>query len=153
MPCGRFAGRLCEAATADVFTGPCISNAEVFITGNQAVMAWKVNQGTWKGTDLSGLCVAAAVRGTTTFSADQPDKAVAVLIVDQKAKFATARSPDQDGTRAGGARLGNVVAVKTAQMSLKLENHEISAADQPTALTVCRTLPGPRSGQPAWPIS
>ena len=68
-------GDYVEARTADVFTGPCISNSEVFITGNQAVMAWKVNQGSWKGTDLSGLCVAAAVRGTTTFSEDQPDKA------------------------------------------------------------------------------
>ena len=78
-------GDYVEARTADVFTGPCISNAEVFITGSQAVMAWKVNQGSWKGTDLTGLCVAAAVRGTTTFSEDQPEKAVAIMIVDQKA--------------------------------------------------------------------
>jgi len=41
--------------------------------------------GVWQGTDLSGLCVAAAVRGTTTFSEDQPAQAAAVLIVDQKA--------------------------------------------------------------------
>ena len=33
-------GDYVEARTADVFTGPCISNAEVFITGSQAVMAW-----------------------------------------------------------------------------------------------------------------
>ena len=78
-------GDYVEARTADVFTGPCISNAEVFISGSEAVMAWKIKQGSWKGTDLSGLCVAAAVRGTTTFSEDQPDKAAAVLIVDQKA--------------------------------------------------------------------
>ena len=90
-------GDYVEARTADVFTGPCISNAEVFISGSQAVMAWKVNQGTWKGTDLSGLCVAAAVRGTTTFSEDQPDKAVAVMIVDQKATPRAARSPGEDG--------------------------------------------------------
>ena len=84
-------GDYVEARTADVFTGPCISNAEVFIYGSEAVMAWKVNQGDWKGTDLSGLCVAAAVRGTTTFSEDQPDKAAAVLIVDQKATRCSAK--------------------------------------------------------------
>src|SRR5947209_19439201 len=68
-------GDYVEERTAGVFTGPCISNAEVFITGSQAVMAWKVNQGSWKGTDLRGVCVAAAVQATTTLSEDQPDKA------------------------------------------------------------------------------
>src|SRR3954466_15451690 len=78
-------GDYVEARTADVFTGPCFSNAEVFIYGNQAVMAWKVTEGSWDGSDLAGLGVAAAVRGTTTFSEDKPDLAQAVLIVDQKA--------------------------------------------------------------------
>ncbi len=78
-------GDYVEARTADVFTGPCFSNAEVFIYGNHAVMAWKVTEGSWKGVDLRGLCVAAAVNGTTTFSEDQPEKATAVLIVDSKA--------------------------------------------------------------------
>ena len=78
-------GDYVEARTADVFTGPCFSNAEVFIYGNHAVMAWKVTEGSWNGVDLSGLCVAAAVNGTTTFSEDKPEKATAVLIVDAKA--------------------------------------------------------------------
>src|SRR5277367_6864303 len=78
-------GDYVEARTADVFTGPCFSNAEVFIYGNHAVMAWKVTEGSWKGVDLSGLCVAAAVNGTTTFSEDKPEKAESVLIVDSKA--------------------------------------------------------------------
>lgn len=122
-------GDYVEARTADVFTGPCISNAEVFIYGSEAVMAWKVNQGDWTGTDLSGLCVAAAVRGTTTFSEDQPDKAVAVLIVDQKASPLQREALVKMAQELGGARLRNVVAVKTARMSLKLEDHQVSAAD------------------------
>ncbi len=78
-------GDYVEARTADVFTGPCFSNAEVFIYGNRAVMAWKVTEGSWNGVDLRGLCVAAAVDGTTTFTEDQPEKAESVLIVDAKA--------------------------------------------------------------------
>lgn len=107
-------GDYVEARTADVFTGPCISNAEVFITGSQAVLAWKVNQGTWKGTDLSGLCVAAAVRGTTTFSEDQPEKAAAVVIVDEKATPAQRDALVQLAQEMGGARLNHLVAVRTA---------------------------------------
>ena len=46
-------GDYVEARTADVFTGPCFSNAEIFIYGNQAVMAWKVTEGSFNGVDLS----------------------------------------------------------------------------------------------------
>jgi hypothetical protein len=80
-------GDYVEARNADVFTGPCFSNAEILIYGSEAVMAWKVNEGSWKGVDLGGLCVAAAVKGTTTFSADDPDRALAVLIVDAKSSW------------------------------------------------------------------
>jgi hypothetical protein len=126
-------GEYVEARTADVFTGPCISNSEVFINGSEAVMAWKVNRGSWKGTDLSGLCVAAAVRGTTTFSEDRPEKAVAVLIVDEKATPAQRQALAQLAAELGGARLQNITAVKTARMSLKLERHESTVADQATS--------------------
>jgi len=122
-------GDYVEARTADVFTGPCISNAEAFIYGNQAVLAWKVNQGTWKGIDISGLCVAAAIRGTTTFSEDRPDKASTVLIVDAKANTKQREALVQMARELGGARLKNVVAVKATTMSLKLEEHPASAAD------------------------
>jgi hypothetical protein len=122
-------GDYVEARTADVFTGPCISNAEVFVTGNQAVLAWKVNRGAWKGTDISGLCVAAAIRGTTTFSEDQPEKAATVLIVDEKASAKQREALIQMARELGGARLRNVVCVKATRMSLKLEEHPASAAD------------------------
>jgi len=56
-------GDYVEARTADVFTGPCFSNAEVFIYGKQAVMAWKVDEGSYRGVDLGGLSVAAAIQG------------------------------------------------------------------------------------------
>jgi Protein of unknown function (DUF1326) len=122
-------GDYVEARTADVFTGPCISNSEVFTTGDQAVMAWKVSNGTWKGTDLKGLCVAAAVRGTTTFSLDRPDKAQAVVIVDEKATPAQREALVALARELGGARLNRIVEVKAARMALKLEAHEPSVAD------------------------
>ncbi len=80
-----------------MFTGPCFSNAEVFITGKEAVMAWKVTSGSWKGVDLAGLCIAAAVNGSTTFSEDQPEQAAAVLIVDFEGEFPRTRRPDRHG--------------------------------------------------------
>jgi hypothetical protein len=122
-------GDYVEARTADVFTGPCFSNAEVFITGSQAVMAWKVNRGSFDGVDLSGLSVAAAVKGTTTFSEDCPEQAKAVLIVDEKADSRQREALVAMAKTLGGARLRDVVDVRPARISLKIEAHTTSAAD------------------------
>lgn len=116
-------GDYVEARTADVYTGPCFSNAEVFIYGSQAVMAWKVTEGEYQGIDLSGLSVAAAVKGTTTFSEDKPEQALAVLIVDDKADSRQHDALVAMAKALGGARLQNVVAVKTAPIRLKIEAH------------------------------
>jgi hypothetical protein len=116
-------GDYVEARTADVFTGPCFSNAEVFIYGNRAVMAWKVTEGSWNGVDLRGLCVAAAVDGTTTFSEDQPEKAASVLMVDRKADARQREALIAMAKTFGGARLSRIAKITTAHMSLKLETH------------------------------
>ena len=106
-------GDYVEARTADVFTGPCFSNAEVFIVGNRGLMAWKVTAGSWNGVDLSGLCVAAAVEGTTTFSEDQPEKAESVLIVDAKANTRQRQALIELAKSLAGARLSRVAKVMT----------------------------------------
>jgi hypothetical protein len=121
-------GDYVEARTADVYTGPCFSNAEVFIYGNKAVMAWKVTEGSWRGVDLKGLCVAAAVYGTTTFSEDDAERALAVLVVDSKADPRQRDALVEMAKELGGTRLKKIRAVTAARMSLKLEDHADSAA-------------------------
>jgi hypothetical protein len=122
-------GDYVEARNADVFTGPCFSNAEVFIYGKQAVLAWKVNEGSWNGVDLAGLCVAAAVKGETTFSEDKPEKARAVLIVDAAASARQREALIAMAKTFGGARLGHVEAVTTTRMRLTLEDHPTAQGD------------------------
>jgi Protein of unknown function (DUF1326) len=123
-------GDYVEARTADVFTGPCFSNAEVFISGNRAVMAWKVTEGSWNGVDLQGLCVAAAIDGTTTFSQDQPEKADSVLIVDRRADPRQREALVAMAKTLGGARLSRIARVTTSHMSLKLEEHKGAESDR-----------------------
>lgn len=118
---GPIQGNYLEARTADIYTGPCFSNSEVFITGHQALMAWQVQSGEWNGVDLSGLTVAAAVRGTTTFSEDQPTKAQAVLIVDEKATSSQRDALIAMAQSLGGDRLKHIVGVKASPMSLTVE--------------------------------
>jgi hypothetical protein len=122
-------GDYVEARNADVFTGPCFSNAEVFIYGKQAVLAWKVNEGKWNGVELSGLCVAAAVQGETTFSEDDPDKSLAVLIVDSRADERQRAALIDMAKTLGGRRLAHVVRVTVTRMQLKIEDHATDGQD------------------------
>ena len=55
-------GNYVEVRSADVYTGPCFANAEVGLEGKQAILAWRVSQGSWKGVSLDGLSVVAVSR-------------------------------------------------------------------------------------------
>ena len=117
-------GDYLEARTADVFTGPCFSNAEVFVVGDRAVMAWKVTEGTYQGVDLAGLGIAAAVRGTSTFSEDDPEAAQAVLIVDERANSEQRDALIAMAKQLAGDRLSDVAAVRTSAIELTIEDGE-----------------------------
>lgn len=119
-------GDYVEARTADIFTGPCFSNAEVFIYGKQAVAAWKVKKGSFNGVDLSGLTVAAAIKGETTFSEDKPELAQSVIIVDESADSQQRDALIAFAKSMAGKRLQNVVEVRTAPMGLTIESHEMA---------------------------
>jgi Protein of unknown function (DUF1326) len=83
-------GEYLEARTCDVYTGPCFANGEIGLAGKEAVMAWKVDEGTWAGQDLSGLGVALIIRANDTLAFGgtfqvQIDRISAVIVVDEKA--------------------------------------------------------------------
>jgi len=60
---GNISGAYVEARTAEVFTGGCIMNSEAETMGRQAVLAWKVDRGSFNGVSLDGLTVVAALSG------------------------------------------------------------------------------------------
>jgi len=80
-------GSYMEARNADVWVAHCFANSEVGLTGELALMAWKVEQGSWNNVALDGLGVVAVVKASHTlgdpFRTAYPAKAV--LIVDSKA--------------------------------------------------------------------
>ncbi|HTI50802.1 MAG TPA: DUF1326 domain-containing protein [Planctomycetaceae bacterium] len=86
----EISGEYLEARTCDVYTGPCFANGEIGIAGKEAVMAWKVDEGTWAGQDLAGLGVALIVKANDTLGFGgsftvKPDRITAVIVVDEKA--------------------------------------------------------------------
>src|ERR1051325_1076499 len=76
-------GDYMETRSADVYTGQCFANGEVNLVGNEAILAWHVQDGAWDGVQLDGLTVAAAVRAKATLGDPygDPYPAQSVLLV------------------------------------------------------------------------
>lgn len=120
----QISGDYIETRSADVYTGPCVANGEVNLAGDQAILAWRVNQGDWNGVVLNGLSVVGVVKAGATLG-DQynnPYPAKAVLIVDKKA------SPEQQKALVGmaqamaGELLKNVVRVEVAPIEMEVSH-------------------------------
>lgn len=114
-------GDYLEVRSADVYTGPCIANGEVGLVGNEAILAWKVKDGNWNGTDLSGLGVVAVVRARATLGDPYhtPYPAKAVLILDQRASTEQRQALTAFAKSMAGELVANVVRVETAPISLE----------------------------------
>jgi hypothetical protein len=112
-----------ESRSADVYTGQCFANGEVNLTGNQALLAWQVQSGSWNGVRLDGLLVAGAVRARATLGDPygNPFPAKSVILVDQKASTEQREALVAFAKTMGGELLGNVVEVEAAPMSLVIE--------------------------------
>src|SRR5713101_4802640 len=76
-------GDYLETRSADVWTGPCFANSETGLVGREAIMAWRVDRGTWKGVSLDGLSVVGVVKASATlgdpFATPYPAKAVVIV--------------------------------------------------------------------------
>jgi hypothetical protein len=86
----QITGEYLEARTCNVYTGPCFANAEMSLTGKEALMAWKVDKGTWNDVKLDGLGAALILHAQGTLGYDgvfpmQAGKIKSVLLVDEKA--------------------------------------------------------------------
>src|SRR5713101_9516731 len=65
-------GDYVEVRSASVFAGACHFNGEVVTTGRDALMAWKVQRGTWNGTRLDGVRAIAVVSSAANLAEAAP---------------------------------------------------------------------------------
>jgi len=119
-------GDYLEVRSADIYTGPCFANAEVGLTGKEAILAWKIREGDWKGIDLSGLSVVAVVKAKATLgdSYHNPYPAVSVLILDSRANAAQRGALQAFAASMAGSLLDHVVRIDTAPIQLTVEEGE-----------------------------
>ena len=123
---GGIRGDYLEIRTSDVYTGPCFANAEVNLTSREAVIAWKVREGSWQGVNLAGLTVVAVVKAKSTLGDPyaNPYPARSVIIVDAKAEAQQERALVDFARSAGGELLANVVKVRKATIETDFSGEE-----------------------------
>jgi len=123
-------GDYLETRSADVYTGQCFANGEVNLVGNEAILAWHVQSGSWNGVPLKGFTVAAAVRanGTLGDPYESPYPAKAVLLVDDHATPQQQEALVNFAKHMGGELLKNVEQVIPTPMELAINGEHHGAA-------------------------
>lgn len=123
-------GEYLETRSADVYTGQCFANGEVNLVGNEAILAWHVQSGSWDGIPLEGLSIAAAVRanGTLGDPYENPYPAKAVLLVDDQANPQQRAALIRFAKHTGGELLENIEQVVAVPMELVVSNENHGTA-------------------------
>lgn len=78
-------GSYIESRNAEIYASHCFANSEVGIMGDLAVMAWDIEQGSFRGVALAGTRVVAVVNASSTIGNPfgDPLPAKAMLIFDE----------------------------------------------------------------------
>ncbi|MBM4004107.1 MAG: DUF1326 domain-containing protein [Planctomycetes bacterium] len=122
-------GTYLETRSCQVYTGPCFANSEIGLTGNDAILAWSVDEGTYQQTDLAGLSVVMVLRANDTLAnagIGDPTEVRSMIIVDENASSAQ-RDALVEFVKSRTGRAGeNVVAVKSAPIVMKLDQVELT---------------------------
>jgi Protein of unknown function (DUF1326) len=123
-------GDYVETRSADVYTGQCFANGEVNLVGDEAILAWHVQSGSWDGVPLDGLTVAAAVHASATLGDPyaNPYPARAVLLVDDQANAQQRLALVAFAHQMGGELLRHAGQVIPAPMELVVnpEHHGVA---------------------------
>jgi hypothetical protein len=136
-------GQYIEARTCDIWTGPCFANAEMNLTGKNAVMGWKIDKGQLDGVNLDGLGVVAVIAASDTLGLSQTGAAKAILIVDSRASADQKAALVKLAKKQGGELIKNVISVESAKIDLTLcecENKSCARLEAGTAHIETRCL-------------
>lgn len=113
-------GTYIESRNAEIYASHCFANSEVGITGDLAVMAWDIEEGSYKGVPLAGTRVVAVVNATSTIGNPfgDPLPAKAMLIFDESTTVLQRGALAGFVKAQGGALTANVVHTDTAPIEI-----------------------------------
>ena len=141
---GTISGAYLEARTAEVFAGGCVMNSEAGTAGRHAVLAWKIDQGSFNGIALDGLSVVAAIAadrnlGINELGGDYAQTKAAVY-VDTQATSVQQNALIAMATELSGGIVGTVVKVTPAPIVFTDTAHRVRVSTSDIALDVNKHL-------------
>jgi hypothetical protein len=148
-------GAYVEARTAEVFTGGCIMNSEAETMGKQAVLAWKVDRGSFNGINIDGLSVVAALSGDRNLGmpemGGEKPAVRSALFVDQRANAAQQIALVAMANALSKGLVGTIVQVTPSAIEFADHGSEISVSAGQVALDVNKHLThDPTCGAMQW---
>ena len=133
---GSIKGDYVEVRTASVFAGACHYNGEVTTTGREALMAWKVSSGQWRGVDLAGVRVVAIVGAETNLS-DNNGARRSEIIIGDNASDSQSRAILEALKSSYATSFGQIISVRRGPLNFDHEGRNYSVnADNLAAITV-----------------
>lgn len=110
-------GDYVEVRSASVFAGACHFNGENVTTGREAMLAWNVQSGEWKGIRLEGVRAMAVVSSESNLA--DPAAHRSELIIDSRATDTQVSALVDALNHSYAATLGEVVAVRRAPIQFE----------------------------------
>ena len=152
---GSVSGAYVEARTAEVFTGGCIMGSEAETVGKNAVLAWKVDRGSFNGVTLDGLTVVAAVAGDRNLGIDEIGGARAAtrsaVFVDNRANPAQQMALVAMANELSNGLVGTIVQVTPSPIEFADQGKAIHVAAAHVALDVAKEMShDPTCGAMQW---
>jgi hypothetical protein len=152
---GSVSGAYVEARTAEVFTGGCIMGSEAETVGKQAVLAWKVDRGSFNGVSLDGLSIVAAVAGDRNLGIQEIGGGRAAtrsaLFVDSRANPAQQMALVAMASELSKGLVGTIVQVTPAPVDFADHGKAIHVATGQVALDVSKEMThDPSCGAMQW---
>jgi hypothetical protein len=159
MAAPQVSGEYLEARTANVYIGACHAGSEYGTMGREAVLAWRVQEGAWNGTDVSGLAAVAVMAGNENLARDDV-KRHSVLYLDAAASPAQRAALEAMLRARYGAALGEVQRVLVAPIAFTnaAETYRLRVGDivrldvNKEANHTCCTMPMEVWYQPFVPV-
>ncbi|HKD78966.1 MAG TPA: DUF1326 domain-containing protein [Candidatus Angelobacter sp.] len=121
-PKPQISGQYVETRSADVYVGQCFANSEMNLSGQEAIVAWHIGNGSWDGVSLDGLTIVGAIKAQATLGDPygKPYPAKSVLIVDKQATPEQRQALINFAQEMGGELLRHVVRVIDAPIDMEV---------------------------------
>jgi hypothetical protein len=137
---GVIRGDYVEVRTASVFAGACHYNGEVTTTGRDALMAWNVKSGQWRGVDLAGVSVVAIVTADSNLS-DNDAARSSEIVIGNNASDPQSRAILEALKSRYASSFGKIVSVRRGPLSFEHQGKTYSVTANNVASINVEAMP------------